>query len=174
MSNLTEMCSLWSFCRVMACKVAIRFEMASPVQELEATPAIMCYIACQPYQQPNIPDGLTFLSWRSLRQYITGNPRYCANRTLTAQYHGSGMLRLQKYMKIGSIINNPQYYNSGVSWDQPIDATIGPNANPIIQLNYKMGFLSQDANGLPLPVAVIYTLTHTYYVKFWQSRIEIS
>lgn len=159
---------------MMATKVAIRFEMASDNQNLSATPAVMCYIAAQPYQQNAIPDGRTLLPWRSLRQFVTANSRYCVNRTLTAQYHGSGMLRLQKYFNIGRLVNNPLQYKSSIQWDQPIDATIGPNANPITQMEYKMGIMSQDANGLPNPVNVIYTLTHTYYCKFWHNRIEIS
>lgn len=173
MSALTELCSLYTYCKVMACKIAVRFEVASEFQGNTPNPAVMCFIATQPFGSPIMPGGGSSSSWQALRQYITGNPRYCCNKTLASQYHGNGLLRLYKYYKIGNLVGNPLEFKASTLWDQPILST-GPSASPPNQQRMAIGFLSQDQAGFAAETMVNYTLTMTFYVKFWQSKIEIS
>lgn len=153
-------------------KYTVSFSTSSSTQ-VGASYPLRCYIAYIPYGQ-SLPTASTAAGVKNLEDYIIGNPRYCAHRTLQSEGNTPNLVTVSKYFKIANLMGNPLEYKASSSWNQPITAS-GPSAQPVNLTGVNIGVNVLDYTTAPAANSyVTVDVRATFYVKFWGLRMELS
>jgi len=174
MPTLQELSSLYLNCKVFACKMSVRFFNLSANQtglgQIAGTSPMTCYIATIPYGQ-TLPSPTTLSGWEQMKDYITGNPRYCAHKTLNQTGNDQSIIKLTKYYHIGRLLGNDLQFKATPTWNQPINSA-GPTANPTNITGCQVGAILADNSLITSSYKIGITVDMTFYCKFWGMRFE--
>lgn len=173
---LSEMCSMWGACKVMATKITVKFMVA---QTSLSTFPVLGYIMATPYGQSAYPASSTLLSWQNCEQYLKGNPRYCKYKYIGSPSGNSpGTVIISKYFNNCDFFGNRSEYDGNNLFDQPIPVTGGstlPAANPTQTLGIYCGFAVMDGNNLSATTTTCFMeVQMKFYTKWWLPKQQIN
>lgn len=172
--SLTELCSLYTYCRVYAVKIHITVASLDAQQGSSVSEPCRIFISV-PTPGNTLATGMLSLSQvDNIKIFIIGNPRFSRHRLIQARGTPPGIIKLSKYVKFKNHVANKFEFMSNTNYDVPISPT-GPYASPVTPIIGYIGALLEDANTLPTGnINFSCKFQFTFYTKFWGYRIEIS
>lgn len=172
--RLQELCALYLFCKVYACKVTARFYIADKSQTgATVTAPLKVYIAAIPYGQ-TLPSLAAAASTKDFDRYIEGNPFYCTKAILGSDSNSPGMVTLTKYFKVSSLLGNKKEYDALSIWDQPIPTgSIILNAGPTANTGVNVGVIIANQTTIASNIFVGCDISCVYYTKFWGNKFQV-
>lgn len=173
--RLQELCQLYLFCKVYACKVTARFYISDKSQTgANVTAPLKCFIAAIPYGQ-SLPGLSAVPNAQDFERYVEGNPYYCKRAIVSSDSNSPGMVTLTKYYKISSLVGNKLEFNASNIYNQPIPSTASTlTAGPTNLIGCAVG--AMIANQQTSATSNIYIgcdISCIYYTKFWGNKYQV-
>nr|WAE42396.1 MAG: capsid protein [Cressdnaviricota sp.] len=174
--SLSEMASLYNNCKVIKCKLNIKF-FALQNQSVAETgnQPLRVFIVAVPFQQ-TLPLFGTAATTAQMEEFFVGNPSYCRTGYLQSWGDvGKPCVTLNKTYIMKRLYGNSVEYSANSNFDQPIPAasntlTVAPTNN--LQAYVGINVLTPTAATTAITIIMIPTFRWT--VEFWNRKGQLS